>query len=183
MNKESLIWTIAGFLAGFGFYFIFQNLKQNPPDNPKPAAQVNNFVECAAVYPVMESYPRQCNAPDGKHFVEDIGNANGLSDLIVVDSPRPGDTVKSPLAISGNARGNWYFEASFPVKIVDANDQQLGIIPAQAQGEWMTENFVPFNAVLEFTAPTTPTGSLILQKDNPSGLPENNNQLAIPVKF
>jgi len=59
----------------------------------------------------------------------------------------------------------------------------LGQIPAQAQGDWMTENFVPFAATLDFTTPTTATGSLILEKDNPSGLPENDKQLTIPVKF
>lgn len=34
--------------------------------------QINSFEECAAVYPVMESYPRQCRTPDGRHFVEEI---------------------------------------------------------------------------------------------------------------
>jgi len=33
----------------------------------------DNFEECAAAgNPVMESYPRQCRTPDGKHFVEEI---------------------------------------------------------------------------------------------------------------
>ncbi|MEK0360751.1 MAG: MBL fold metallo-hydrolase, partial [Nitrosopumilus sp.] len=32
---------------------------------------INNFEECiAAGNPAMESYPRQCRTPDGKHFVE-----------------------------------------------------------------------------------------------------------------
>jgi len=36
---------------------------------------IYSFEECAAAgYPVMESYPRQCNTPDGKHFVEEIEN-------------------------------------------------------------------------------------------------------------
>lgn len=34
---------------------------------------VNSFEECAAAgYPVMESYPRQCAMPDGRHFVETV---------------------------------------------------------------------------------------------------------------
>ena len=102
---------------------------------------------------------------------------------IKVTTPKPGDTVQSPLIIEGEARGLWYFEASFPVKITDANGTILGIVPAQAQDEWMTENFVPFKATLEFTNPTTPTGVLILEKDNPSGLPEHDDSLKIPIKF
>jgi hypothetical protein len=35
--------------------------------------QINSFEECVeAGNPVAESYPRQCNTPDGGHFVEEI---------------------------------------------------------------------------------------------------------------
>jgi hypothetical protein len=177
-----LVTIIALVLIVGGGYLIWQNMK--PQDKPAPVAQINSFEECvAAGNPVMESYPRQCNTADGKHFTENIGNANELTDLIAVDSPRPNEAVKSPLTITGKARGTWYFEASFPIKIVDADNNVLGQISAQAQGDWMTEDFVPFSATLEFAAPTTATGSLLLNKDNPSGLPENDKQLIIPIKF
>lgn len=102
---------------------------------------------------------------------------------IQVDSPQPGDPIASPLQISGQARGAWYFEASFPVKLLDANEQTVASGIATAQGEWMTEDFVPFTASLTFTAPVTPIGWLILQKDNPSGLPEHDAAVRIPVVF
>jgi len=36
-------------------------------------SSIDSFEECvAAGNPVMESYPRQCRTPDGKHFVETI---------------------------------------------------------------------------------------------------------------
>jgi putative hemolysin len=38
----------------------------------KSGDAITNFTECAAKYPVMESYPRQCNTPDGGHFVEEL---------------------------------------------------------------------------------------------------------------
>ncbi|MFZ2887295.1 MAG: hypothetical protein WA021_05760 [Minisyncoccia bacterium] len=39
----------------------------------QPAQVISNFDECAAAgNPVMESYPRQCNTADGRHFVEEI---------------------------------------------------------------------------------------------------------------
>jgi len=150
---------------------------------PTPIAQINSFEECAAKYSVMEAYPRQCNTPDGKHFVENIGNANEMSDLIIVDSPRPNDAAKSPVTITGKARGTWYFEAQFPIKIVDANNKEIGTVAAKATGDWMTEDFVPFTAQLEFSAPATATGTLILKNDNPSGDPAKDKQLTIPVKF
>ncbi len=101
---------------------------------------------------------------------------------IIVDSPAPDAVVKSPLTVTGKARGTWYFEASFPVRLLDADGNELALVPAQAQGEWMTEDFVPFSATLTF-ATSAKAGTLVLQKDNPSGLPENDKSVSIPVRF
>ncbi len=44
-----------------------------PCCKPTVVSSVHSFEECvSAGYPVMESYPRQCRAPDGKQFVETI---------------------------------------------------------------------------------------------------------------
>lgn len=111
--------------------------------------------------------------------------ANGLLDdsPVVLDSPLAESIINSPVAISGRARGRWFFEASFPVKIVDANNQVLGLAPAQAQGDWMTDDFVPFRATIDFSQPTTSTGFIILLKDNPSGLSEHDAEVRLPVRF
>lgn len=102
---------------------------------------------------------------------------------ILLQSPLPGTVISSPLIVEGSARGTWYFEASFPVRLLDANGHELASVPAQAEGDWMTEDYVPYTVVLEFDQPATPNGTLILQKDNPSGLPENEANLEIPVLF
>ncbi len=114
------------------------------------------------------------------------GAPNGSSDksdLIVVSQPVANQLITNPVTITGQARGYWYFEASFPVKLLDSNGKLLAIKPMQAIGEWMTENFVPFSMDLEFENPTTDTGVLVLEKDNPSGLPEHDAELRIPVRF
>lgn len=103
--------------------------------------------------------------------------------LITVVSPQPNQNISSPLTISGEARGNWYFEATFPVSIEDANGNQLAEGYATAQGDWMTTEFIPFTAQLTFSKPATKTGKLILKKSNASGLPENDDQIEIPVNF
>jgi len=103
---------------------------------------------------------------------------------ITVFSPQPGELIQSPLTIQGEARGMWYFEASFPIVVVDWNGLIVGEGYAQADGEWMTEEFVPFTAVVEFTTPTYgERGAIILQRDNPSGLPENDAAIEIPIRF
>ena len=107
----------------------------------------------------------------------------GKEDSINVTSPRANSLITSPLTVTGNARGMWYFEASFPVEILDGNNSRLAVTPAQAQGDWMTENFVPFSVTLNFKQPTTATGTLVLHKDNPSGDPSKEDSLRIPIRF
>ena len=63
-----------------------------------PAA--TSFQECVdAGYPVAESYPRQCRTPDGRNFVEDIGNALEKQDIIRASNPRPNQGITSSVRI------------------------------------------------------------------------------------
>ncbi len=113
-------------------------------------------------------------------------NAAGMADLIVVDSPKPGDTISSTtVTITGKARGTWYFEASFPIE-VEANtfggSEIIGQGHAEAQGNWMTEDFVPFTATIKLSkAPEKSQVVLVLKNDNPSGDPARDLKLRIPV--
>jgi hypothetical protein len=106
-------------------------------------------------------------------------------DLIQVDSPRVGQTIKSPLTVTGKARGNWYFEASFPVQVLDEDGTVLGSAPVQAQGEWMTAEYVPFKGTISFQAPKNPNAKLqvVFRKDNPSGLPENEDFVSVEANY
>lgn len=100
-----------------------------------------------------------------------------------VTSPRPNAIVSSPLTVRGEARGQWYFEADFPVRLVDETGAEVASAVAPARGEWMTEEFVPFEVSLTFEEPATGTALLVLDRSNPSGLAENAAQVAIPVRF
>ncbi len=106
-----------------------------------------------------------------------------LRDDMRVDYPKPNAIVASPLEIKGEAKGAWYFEATFPVKLLDSAGNVIAQGTAQAEGDWMTDDFVPFQAHLEFQTPASQTGTLVLENDNPSGLPENSIQVKIPVRF
>lgn len=146
-------------------------------------SKITNFEECAAAgNPIMESYPRQCRAGD-KIFAEYVGNELEKINLIRISTPRPNEMIKSPATIEGEARGTWFFEASFPIKLYDENNNLLGTAIAQAQSDWMTENFVKFKAVLNYNVAAAGKGTLILEKDNPSGLLQNADQLIVPVKY
>ncbi len=177
--KKNLLVLLGILIVITGLFLFFRIFEKNAPIQNA----INSFEECVeAGNPVMESYPRQCFT-DGKTFVEEIGNELEKSDLIRIESPKPNQTITSPLIITGEARGTWYFEASFPVSLLDSEGNQVAEGSAQALGEWMTEDFVPFEAELTFTASGTESGTLILEKANPSGLPENADELRIPVRF
>lgn len=112
------------------------------------------------------------------------------ADLITVDTPIPSGIVQSPVTIVGEARGNWFFEASFPITVVNWDGLIVGEGYATAGTDWMTEDFVPFTASVEFENPYNDddpdfmkNGTLILRKDNPSGLPENDDALELPIRF
>jgi hypothetical protein len=101
---------------------------------------------------------------------------------LILDAPVPDSVVISPLTVIGRARGTWFFEASFPVKLLDADGNEIAVGIAQAQDDWMTENYVSFQATLTFTTQAS-NGTLVLQKDNPSGLPEHDAEVRVPVRF
>lgn len=111
-----------------------------------------------------------------------------IADTIIVSAPTIDAKISSPLIITGEARGPWYFEASFPIVLTDWDGKIIAEGHAEAQSDWMTTDFVPFKATLTFATPTAGDpaknrGTLILKKDNPSGLPENDKALEIPVEF
>ena len=106
-----------------------------------------------------------------------------IDDLIKVENPEPYQTINSPLVIKGEARGYWFFEADFPIKLLDEKENLIALQIATAQSDWMTEDFVPFEAVLEFETPAAERGFLVFEKDNPSGLQENADELRIPIVF
>lgn len=148
----------------------------------KAPVVVTNFEECvAAGNPIQESFPEKCSTPDRKTFTKSI-DRNDLSQFIVSENPQPNQEISSGIELSGKAR-TWYFEGSFPVRLLDANDAEMTAVPATAQGDWMTTDWVPYKAVLNFSTPTTATGTLVLQKDNPSDDRSLDQEIRIPVKF
>lgn len=76
-RKKIIILAALIALAG-GLVFLYTAQK-------KPRAVPANFEECViAGNPVLESYPRQCRAPNGKTFIEDMGNEPEKTDLIKI---------------------------------------------------------------------------------------------------
>lgn len=93
--------------------------------------------------------------------------------------------MTSPIELSGEAPGNWFFEGSAPVSIVNWNGLIIGEGYVTAK-EWMTTDIVPFAGKISFTFdPETPydRGWIIFESHNASGEPENANAIEMPIFF
>lgn len=125
--------------------------------------------------------PEKAVAPITENPSSKITYTNASNYLITVDSPSPNATVSKNFKILGQARGMWYFEASFPVELRDQNGNLLNTSIAKAQGDWMTENFVPF--IVNVVVPNSYVGpaTLVLKRDNPSGEPANDASISFPI--
>jgi hypothetical protein len=101
---------------------------------------------------------------------------------IQIESALMNTLLQSPLVIKGQAKGSWFFEGSFPVTLRDSEGNRIATAPARAKGDWMTQDFVPFEASFSFTT-ASQTGTIMFEKDNPSGLPAHAGSLTVPVRF
>ena len=54
---------------------------------------------------------------------------------------------------------------------------------ATAQGEWMTEDFVPFKGDIKIPSSYIGPATLVLHRSNASGLPENDAQVSFPFNI
>ena len=132
---------------------------------------------------VEEEVTNTTNTEAGTAANKEDNEADALSDQIIVSTPLPDQLITSPLIITGKARGTWFFEATFPVSLLDSNGNVLALHYAATEEEWMTEDFISFTATIEFEDPETATGFLMLDKNNPSDIREYDAQLVIPVRF
>jgi len=185
-----IIGVIALIIAGWVAYLLLGRQEASQ-------SGVTDFASCvAAGNPVTQTSPRQCRTVDGTVYTEPVTSGNGEANASVREFTSPKgvtvrlhdwaerQTVASPLVISGEIPGNWSFEASFPVALLDPTGKIIGQTTAALDGEWMTSNYVPFTATLTFETPSAGgSGILTLRKDNPSGLPENDDAIEVPVTF
>lgn len=108
-------------------------------------------------------------------------SAKGVT--VLVFSPAKDASVANPVAVVGEVPGSWSFEAQFPVQLKNSKNETVAQGTARVLGNWQTTALVPFSAQLTYTAAQTGNGTIVLQKDNPSGLSQNDDSVTIPVHF
>jgi hypothetical protein len=109
--------------------------------------------------------------------------------IIIVNSPLIDSTVSaSPVVIKGRAKGNWFFEASAPVDIVNWDGLIIGegYVTVDQGYDWMTTDMVPFTGTVSYDAAQLGAykyGWIIMKKDNPSGEPQFDDSLEFKIFF
>jgi hypothetical protein len=90
------------------------------------------------------------------------------ADVATVGAPLVNARVTSPIAVTGTAPANWYFENQFPVRLIDAQGTEITMAPATPRVNW-TENAEPktFDAQLTFSVAAETPATLVLQEDMP----------------
>ena len=104
-----------------------------------------------------------------------------MHERVWVTSPKSGASVGKTFVVAGSAPGPWFFEASFPVQVIDKDGNKIASTFATAQGDWMTTDLVTFTSNVTISGSYTGPATLVLLKDNPSGLPEHDDALEIPI--
>jgi len=143
--------VFAGLLVAAVFVFAFAGCMQVPSGQDAQKTAITNFEECvAAGNPVMESYPRQCNA-NGKNFVEEIDfpvemtdeagnerrdasaeNDNGFSSNVMAEDEARMIAEEKCLKQGESLTGAGYFNPNSKTWWFDANvqDTPAGCNPA-----------------------------------------------------
>ena len=106
------------------------------------------------------------------------------SEMPLVSSPSANTKIVSPLKVTGKVPAGWMNEGVFPIKLMDSKNKILaqGVAKEKVAGSWQSGKAVEFVTTLIFKT-ATGSGTLVLQNDNPSGLPENDKIFEFPINF
>jgi hypothetical protein len=104
-----------------------------------------------------------------------------LHSKIAVTYPKANAQVPKTFTVTGKAPGNWFFEAQAPIMVQIEDGSKIAQSQMLALDDWMTTDLVNFKAEITITEAYSGPATLVLIKDNPSGLPENDDSLEIPI--
>lgn len=164
-----LFWFVVILVVGSLVYGVYYWQQQKVDELNQQMAQLNSQLEAANKQNPVQVVPGSYTSKKGV--------------VVKVYTPEHSSRLTSPVVVLGKVPGNWSFEASFPVKILDGKDDVVAQAPAQLLSDWMTEKLVPFSVTLTYSSTASGDGTLVLQKDNPSGLEANDDSVSIPIKL
>ncbi len=195
MRIKSIHWALLTLivLLGGSIFIYIQTRPEESVSSRTSTVPIGNFDECVqAGNATMESNPRQCRTDAGNLFVESVDETtvdtaeyvSRKGTRISLSQPLSKDVLVSPIVVKGLVPGNWSSEGNFPVTILDSTGVTIAETTAKLSGDWMTEEYVPFEATLTFSVQVGGgNGTMVIKKANPSGEIDKNDLVLIPVSF
>jgi len=166
-----LIGLAALVLAIVGGFSVFRDWNK-PITRPSPS----EVVETENNAEIFNDQNNQSTNNQSKTFTSQKG--------VLITLENFNEKLTCPLTIRGAVSGIWFFEAEFNAQII-ANEKILANLIARATDDnWMTE--APVNFVIEYDCSNCSANTqlqLKLQKNNPSGLPEFDDSVIIPISL
>ena len=169
----AMLATTAIVLISAGFILVYSGVMRSPLDLLKDQDNAELLPSSSASTADLAD---ETNTPSAEPQLQTHGDIQ-----YIITSPAPNEIMTSPYTIEGEISGSWYFEGQFLLELWTSDGVLLAQGIATAQEAWMTEDLVPFTSTLTYTLSESAEGTLILNKDNPSGLPENDDQITISV--
>ena len=103
---------------------------------------------------------------------------------IKLNNIKEGDTVEVGFKVEGSVTGSWYKEGVFPVRVINNTTKEVVITNiARADGEWMTEDYVPFSFVIDADITEETPFILRFDKANLSELSDNYDYASLSVNL
>ena len=100
---------------------------------------------------------------------------------LYINDIKENDTVQVGSILSGSITGGWFFEGEFPVRVLNEDMEILDTVLAKTSQDWMTEDDISFEVVLDIDIEESSNVILRFEKSNPSGLIENDDYIDFPV--
>lgn len=124
------------------------------------------------------------SSPSGSIGVGDSYQyVNASKNDIFVTFPNPGGDVMSSVTVEGYARGSWYSEGVFPVEVKNVNGLTIGSGEGKANGEWITNDFVPFTAQIALRALYSGPAMVIISKGTQEVGAPSDASLSFPISI
>ena len=97
---------------------------------------------------------------------------------LILETPSDTNNVICPINIKG-----WFFEATFPIQLIDENNEIVENTQATADGEWTADGFVEFSAKVYCQVSDLSGYKLKFMADNAAGVLELDDSIIIELYF
>ncbi len=108
------------------------------------------------------------------------GVSGDVADFVSL-SIAPGSIITDVVTITGEIKGVYFFEGKAQGLLLDENKKVLDTFSLDATSNWLTADAVSFKTTVDTTSALPGPGYLRFKNDNPSGDPEKDKYIDVPI--